>query len=382
MNPRTRNILLGLGAVLFLFLAWYFRSIVTYIIISAVLAMIGRPMVRWLKKIKIRKFKFGATISALITLVSIWILFFAFFRFMIPLLVSEFDELANVDVNEYLYQLEEPVNQVSNFIYGEDVSLTDGTLMNLFGEKVMSFFKVSQVTDLFGTIAGTLGSLMIALFAISFITFFFLKEEDMFRNGILLLSPVEYEERVSKSLTRIAYLLRRYFIGLILEVVMVMALDTLGLTIVGLEFGDAVVIGMFCGLFNVIPYLGPWLGAFAGVLIGLAININADFIHETLPLIGYMVLVFGSVQVIDNVLFQPLIYSSSVKAHPIEIFLVIMAAGSVAGIVGMILAIPVYTIFRVFGAEFLSEVKLIRKLTENMDKEIEKKKLRKKSAEE
>lgn len=374
MNSRTRNILLIIGAVIIIFLAWFFRSIVTYIVISAILGVIGRPIVRWLSSVKIWKLKLNRSFSAFVTLIGLWLIVFVFFRFMIPLLVNEFDELANVDVNEYLLQLEQPINKITNFIYGENISLTDGSLLTMFSEKIMSFFKVSQVADLFGTIAGTLGSLLIGLFSVSFITFFFLRDENMFRNGLLLLIPNEYEDRVAKSMDRVSYLLRRYFIGLFLEVFMVMVLDSIGLTIVGLDFSDAVVIGMFCGLFNVIPYLGPWLGAFIGVLIGLAININADFIHQTLPLIGYMVVVFGSVQVIDNVLFQPLIYSSSVKAHPIEIFLVIMGAGSFAGISGMILAIPVYTIARVFAAEFLSNVKIVRKLTENMDPEEKKKK--------
>ena len=90
---------------------------------------------------------------------------------------------------------------------------------------------------------------------------------------------------------------------------------------------------------------------------------------ETLPLLGWMTLVFGTVQILDNVLFQPLIYSSSVKAHPLEIFLVIMAAGSMAGIVGMILAIPVYTIIRVIAKEFFENMKLVRKLTESLEDE-------------
>lgn len=372
MKSRTRNIILIVSALIFLFIAWYFRSIVTYILISAILGVIGRPMVRWLKKIKIGRFGMGSSISAMITLVALWIFFFALFRFTIPLLASEFEELATIDVNEYLRQLEEPVNKITHFFYGKTVSLTDGTLLAEMGEKLTSFFRVSQVTDLFGTIAGFLGQLFIGLFSVSFITFFFLRDENMFRNGLMILAPIEYEERVSKSIDRMSYLLRRYFIGIILEVIMVMALDTLGLIIVGLDFTDAVVIGMFCGLFNVIPYLGPWIGATVGVLIGLAININSDFMLQTLPLIGYMVIVFSLVQLIDNVLFQPLIYSSSVKAHPMEIFLVIMAAGSMAGIIGMILAIPVYTIFRVFGAEFLSEFKLIKKLTEHMDHEVNK----------
>lgn len=373
MNKRTRNILIGTGALLLVFVLWYFRSIVSYIVISAILGMIGRPLVRWLRKVKIWKFRMGTALSALITLIALWAFFFSLFRFLIPLLASEFDQLASIDVNEYLRQLEVPLSRISEFLYGEPLSLTDGAFLTLLGEKFTSFFKISQVTDLFGTIAGMLGSLLIGLFSVSFITFFFLRDEKMFRNGILMIVPDGYEERVEKMIDRIAYLLRRYFIGLILELIMVMALDTLGLTIVGLDFSDAIVIGMLCGLFNIIPYLGPWLGALVGLLIGLAININADFMVQTLPLLGFMVLVFASVQVIDNILFQPLIYSSSVKAHPLEIFLVILSAGSLAGILGMILAIPVYTIFRVFGAEFLSEIKFIRKLTENMEREIERK---------
>ena len=129
------------------------------------------------------------------------------------------------------------------------------------------------------------------------------------------------------------------------------------------------VIGLFAGMFNVIPYLGPWMGAALGLLIGAALNIHLDFMTEALPILGWMTLVFISVQIIDNVLFQPLIYSSSVKAHPLEIFLVIMAAGSMAGIVGMILAIPVYTIIRVIAKEFFDNMKLVKKITRNLEKE-------------
>ena len=367
LSARNRNILIAIGAVVVISLAWYFRSIVTYLLISAVLATIGRPLVRWLKQIHIWKIRFSPSVSALITLITMWALMVVFFRFMIPLLINEFKDLASVNIDSVLAQLEEPVNSITKFFTKEPVSLTNGTIMEMAGEKLSSFFKISQVTDLLGTLAGTLGGLMIGIFSVSFITFFFLREEGMFRNALLLLSPTDYEERVSKSLDRISRLLNRYFVGLILEVVMVATLDSVGLLIVGLDFGNAVLIGFLCGLFNVIPYLGPWIGAVAGILISLAINVNFPFMSHTLPLIGFMIIVFAAVQVIDNILFQPLIYSSSVKAHPLEIFLVIMAAGSLAGVVGMILAIPVYTILRVFAAEFFSGMKLVKKLTENMD---------------
>jgi predicted PurR-regulated permease PerM len=148
-------------------------------------------------------------------------------------------------------------------------------------------------------------------------------------------------------------------------------LDTIGLNLIGFEFNHAVIIGFFCGLFNVIPYLGPLIGAAFGLMVGLALNINADLMNYTLPLLGLMTIVFLIVKIIDDLLFQPFIYSSSVKAHPLEIFLVILAAGNMAGVLGMMLAIPGYTILRVIAREFFVNLKIVKKLTENLDEQNE-----------
>jgi len=364
---RTRIILLGLGALILLFLMWYFSAIVTYIILSVVLSFLGRPVVRRLKRIRIRKFTIPGSLAAFLTLILLWVIFITFFRFMIPLLINEFDTFSNLDLDTLMESVQEPIRRISHFITGESIEIGGETFYDILQEQLSARFEFSQLSTILGSVAGTLGEIFIGFFSISFITFFFLKEQDMFKNGVLLLVPTEMEEKVGKIMSSISYLLRRYFIGLILEVFMVMLLDTLGLTIVGVEFQHAVVIGLFCGLFNVIPYLGPWMGAFVGLLIGTAINLDADFMSHTLPLLGWMALVFISVQVIDNILFQPLIYSSSVKAHPLEIFLVILAAGSMAGIIGMILAIPSYTILRVIAKEFFDNMKIVKKLTESLN---------------
>jgi len=217
-------------------------------------------------------------------------------------------------------------------------------------------------------VAGTVGELFIGFFAVSFITFFFLKDSTMFRDGILLLVPTDMEEKVGKILDSISYLLRRYFLGIVLEMILVGSLYTLGLTLIGIEFNHAVIIGLFCGLFNIIPYVGPWIGVTIGLLIGLALHVHMDFMSYTLPLLGWMALAFLTVKILDDVLFQPLIYSSSVKAHPLEIFLVILAAGSLGGITGMVLAIPVYTILRVIAKEFFDNLKIVKRITQDLDK--------------
>jgi len=206
-------------------------------------------------------------------------------------------------------------------------------------------------------------NLLIAAFSISFITFFFLKEEQLFFEGLLMLFPEKYEQQIKHALTSVNQLLRRYFIGIIIQSLCIMTLDTIGLMIVGLKFNTAIVIGLVAGILNVIPYVGPLTAAIMGVIIGVATNINLDFSAQIIPMIGYIVLVFLTTRIIDDVLFQPLIYSSSVNAHPLEIFIVILIAGSIAGILGMLLAIPAYTVIRVFAKEFFNKFRVVEKLT-------------------
>lgn len=367
LEGKTRNILFAIGVLAILFLVWYFSAIVTYILIAAVLSLVGRPVVRFFTSLKLGRFSISNTIAAFLTLILIWLIFIGSFRFLIPLLIKEFEQLSTIDISSVLEVIEKPISRWVHFVGNGEGTSKSGELMELLKGQLGDNISFSRLTDVFGAVAGTLGEMFILFFAVSFITFFFLKDENMFRDGILLVVPSNYEEKVKHILHSIYNLLRRYFIGLIFEVTMVGILVTIGLTIVGIGFSHAVVIGLFCGLFNVIPYLGPWMGAVVGLLIGIAINLNFDFTTHTLPILGFMLLVFVIVQVIDNILFQPLIYSSSVKAHPMEIFLVIMAAGSVAGILGMILAIPSYTIVRVIAKEFLDNLKIVRKLTENLE---------------
>ncbi len=366
LKDKTRSIVLVIGFLFVLFLLWYFSTIVTYILISAVLAFLGKPVVHWITLVKYKKLRTPKGLAAFLTLIFLWIVFISFFRFIIPLLINELNTFSQINFTAVLNSIEEPILRFLHFFSKDPIIYENHTFLDVFTENVGKKIDLSQLSSFVGVVAGTIGELLIGFFSVSFITFFFLKDETMFREIVLLLVPTGYEEKVAHILTSISYLLRRYFIGLILEVFMVMLLVTIGLTIVGIAFDHAVVIGLFCGLFNIIPYLGPWMGAAVGLLIGAALNINADFMSHTFPLLGFMLLVFVSVQILDNIVFQPLIYSSSVKAHPLEIFIVIMAAASLAGIGGMILAIPVYTILRVIAKEFFDNMKLVKKLTENI----------------
>jgi predicted PurR-regulated permease PerM len=151
-----------------------------------------------------------------------------------------------------------------------------------------------------------------------------------------------------------------------LQMTGILTMVTLGMTIIGVGFRLGLVIGLVAAVLNIIPYLGPWIGAAIGIILGVASFLDLDFATQLVPLMGYMLLVFLITQITDNIIFQPFIFGTSVYAHPIEIFIVIMAAGSLAGIVGMILAIPTYTVIRVFAKEFFNNFRVVQKLTEKI----------------
>ncbi len=367
MNKNLKYIFIAIGVLFVVYFLWYFKSVVIYILISGVLSIIGRPLVELLNKIHIKKIKFPKAISAFITVVLLWSVILIFFRIFIPLIVNKTNELSKIDVQTVVTHLEKPIQSAEVFAKKINLDIKNyESFEKYISKKFISLVNVSKLSNFFGTFAGVLGNIFITFFAISFITFFFLKDETLFYNGILVLIPDKFLEKTKHILSSIKKLLTRYFIGIIIQILAIVVLISIGLTIVGLDFSDALVIGLFVGIMNVIPYIGPIIGVFMGVILGVAVNIDMAFYTELLPLIMYMLIVFVSVQIVDNVLFQPLIFSNSVKAHPLEIFLVIMMAGSLAGIPGMVLAIPAYTILRIIAKEFFYNFKIVKKLTEKI----------------
>lgn len=367
MNQLVRYIIIGAIVTVVAFLLWYFSAIVAYILISAVLSLTGKPIVDTVCRIKVKKWSPPRALGAAVALTAIWVLFVAFFRIIIPLVVNQFNELESVNVTEMVNTFSKPIDQIQDIIHSYlPVSAKDFSLKNFITNKITTLFSVSMVANFFSSTANFIVSIFIALFSISFITFFFLKDDTLFYNGIIILFPEKYEKQLNRALSSINSLLRRYFIGIFVESTCIMILDTVGLSIIGIQFDTAIVIGLIAGILNVVPYIGPIAGTVLGVLIGLTTHLGVPAPAELLPLTIWMLVVFLSTQLIDNIVFQPLIYGNSVKAHPLEIFIVLLIAGSVAGILGMLLAIPSYTVLRVFAKEFFNNFRVVQKLTEKI----------------
>lgn len=367
MKGSARYILIVAGLIILGVVFWYFISIVAYILIAAVLSLIGHPVVDFLSKLKVRKITLPRALCATLTLILFWAVIITFFWIFIPLIAGEAKQISSIKSETLMEHLEEPLHKAEDLFGKIQISGDENVSFQEFATgKIVSFLSVSDLSKIFSSIAGVLGNIFIAFFAISFISFFFLKDEKMFFNFIIILVPSRHEEAVKKVLGSIKNLLRRYFIGIAIDVCVVFTLITTGLSIIGLELHHALIIGLFMGMLNVIPYVGPIIGGALGLIIGIATHLHMDFYSELMPLLGLMLIVFIAVQILDATLLQPTIYSSSVKAHPLEIFLVILVAGSLAGIAGMVLAIPSYTIIRVIAKEFFNQFKVVKKLTDHI----------------
>jgi len=364
MDQRVKNIIIITAIVSFGLLAWYLSNIIAYILIAAVMALVGGPLTQKFQQIHYKKFRIGKAAAALLTVLALWLFFIGFFIFLIPMVVSEVNQLSEINIQDVTAYLNGAFEQirinypglVSNIAQSEN-------LESYLTTQFSGFLSFGQVSAVFGSIAKVVGNLFLMFFSVSFILYFFLKEEGLFGRWILVLSPDKYEDRVEKIIQSVRVLLKRYLIGMLLQMLGVMILSITGFTIIGLGFQHAVVVGVFAGLINVIPYIGPWIGALFALVVAVANNLNASFSSVTLPLMVMIVIVVMVVQFIDNMFFQTVIYSNSIRVHPLEIFFVTLIAGSLAGIPGMILGIPAYTVLRVIANEFLSEFKVIKSLT-------------------
>ncbi len=374
MKSTLRSILIIFGVLLLLACLWYFRSIVVYILVSGVFSITGRPLVDLFCRIRIKKWSFPRALSALLTLVIIWGIIILFFLIFIPLVSTQINYFSTIDSEKIVQLVDGPINKVENLFKAFNQNLTDEiSIQSYIAAKISGVLNINMIQNFLSTLIGILGNVLVAVFSITFITFFFLKDQRLFFESILMWVPDKYVDNVTRALYSIKRLLTRYFIGIVIQSTCIMILITIGMTIAGIDFQQALVMGLILGILNVIPYVGPWLGLFIAIIMGVASHMNQDFSTVVVPLVTYMILVEAITHLIDNIVFQPVIFSNSVKAHPLEIFVVVLASGFAAGIPGMIFGIPAYTVLRVFAREFFYNFKAVQKITsslspENMDR--------------
>jgi predicted PurR-regulated permease PerM len=359
MKPKelTRAIVLA-SLIIVLLIGLYqvvvsIQSVLFYLLIAAVVSLIGRPITQLLKRIK-----FGNTLSSVTTIAILMIAFFGIVSLLLPVIFEQAKNLSLLNVNAFEATATKLINELSIYLsdYGVDLqSWVDRSLAEV---------DYSFLPDAINTVLNGLSGFTIGVFSVIFISFFFLKDSGLLERIVMVFVLDKNVKRVEKSILSIKNLLSRYFIGLLVQITVLFIIYTLVLLIFGIP--NAVTIALVCALLNIIPFLGPIIGTVLIIFLTMTSNLDASFASVTLPKTIYVLIGFTIGQLIDNFLTQPYVFSTSVKSHPLEIFIVILNGGLLFGPLGMIIAVPSYTALKVIFKEFYAHNKIVKALTKNI----------------
>ena len=360
-NPKIALLkggLITLTVTLLLFLMgiWLFSNIMVYLLISLVLTTILRPVVNSLSRTQLWGIRVPRSVAILFSYLLLLITLGLFVGQFIPLVSDQVELISTLDFDQLYGKVTEPLLRFEEFMRKYELTQREpGYLVGSLKEYVQSALARMDFRQVVSSIVNVTGSVLIGLMAVLFITYFLLQEKGLLRRNFISLIPNPYFEVSIAAIYKIEKLLSNYLIALLLQMFAVFSIASLGLSLLGVKY--ALTIGVFAAVANLIPYAGPFLGSAFGIIVAISTTQVLPTINDYLWLMLKIVSVFGLVQLIDNLFVQPLVFSKSVKAHPLEIFLVIFAGASVgealgSAVVGMILAVPAYTVVRVSFLEF------------------------------
>ena len=368
MNPKLKTILTITGVALALFLMWYFSTLTGYIVAAVILSLVVSPITDWLAARKIKKtgkyHLFPRWLATLITLTLVLALFFGILFSIVPIISREAATISQIDPTQFSSYSNAIWNDICRFMQQYGVATDIDNLEVEIAEKLQSWISMENIGLAFSGVVSVLTSFVMAVFAIFFMSFFFIKDKPLFKEILLSAFQKRSQHKITNVVSKIKVLLSRYFTGLLIQVMVMMMLEFLGLKIFNIP--NALLIAFIGGFLNIIPFIGPLIGTLLGVILAV-VSTLATGVYTGIEWVALkVIIVFLAANIIDNVVNQPLIFSKSVKAHPVEIFVVILAAGYLGGIGAMIIAVPAYTVIRIILKEYLSEFAFISNLTKNV----------------
>ena len=353
-NGIVRAVAIITSILILLYFLYKIQAILSYIAIAMVVALIARPIIRFLKK----RLKFKDSLAVITTMLLFVGIILGFIRMMIPLIEKQSENLSLLNSDQFQEQIQLIVTELNNYFKTKNINIFE----QLQGLNISSV--ISKLPDVVNSFVGAFGSIMVGMLSVLFISFFFMKDSELFNRALMTIAPKGSESKVMKSFNTIKDLLSRYFVGLVFQITILFILYSIILSIFGVE--NAVVIALLCAILNLIPYVGPLIGAILMVFLTMTSNLHLDFQTEIVPKTIYVLIGYIFAQLIDNFVSQPLIFSRSVKSHPLEIFLAILIFGNLFGIIGMVVAVPTYTAIKVVLKEFLADNKIVQSLTKQL----------------
>lgn len=350
---RALFITIGVGLLVWFFLA--IKMVIVYLLLAGIFTLMGKPLVSWLHL----KLKFHKTVAAVFTLFIFLVLLSSLFYLLIPLFIEQGKNLSFLNEDYFKQNTSILIQETNSFLKDKGIDLEDYLSdINLF-----SVFNFDSFKTILNSVINIFSQITIGIFSTLFITFFLLKENNILTQLVRNIINEKHQQNALNSAIAIKRMLSRYFIGLLIQIGILFLFYWITLSILGIP--NASVIALLCALLNLIPYVGPLIGIFLMLTLSLIGIIGLDFDTVLVPTGLYIMIWYGIAQLIDNFISQPLIYSKSSKSHPLEIFIVILIFGFTTGILGMIIAVPLYTSIKIIAKEFFTDNKIVKYLTKS-----------------
>jgi putative permease len=326
-------------AILFLF-----RSILAPFLIAYVLQLALKPFVNMLT---VRDVSHSTAVIMVFS--GTFLLLAILLALSFPLFTREIASMQD-NIDDYTLIITQKYQELQQFLHGGDAVF--GKLMGgrSFGEEITSYINTALTSMLKGITQNLFGliGLFINLSVIPFATFFFLYEDQRIKKKLISMVPNRFFEVTLHLLHSLNIQVGLILRGMLISVVAISIISTIGLMIIGLDY--PIVIGIFAGVSNLIPYFGSVAGALAACIVAILTG-------QPLMFFVPIVIVFLIVNIIDNTLVQPIVLSKAANLHPLIIIFLVLAGSQFGGIMGMLLAIPFASLFQIIGSVIIGELR-------------------------
>ncbi len=279
-------------------------------------------------------------LSVTVVFLSAFLIAAVFFKLFIPAIISEFHDIQD-NIPVYSQELEDKIAVLENSL-PEGISsffpsdAPDGET-DSFIKKYISGYFIDVLKKLPGLVLSYL-PFFLYLFIIPFATFFFLLDEYKIKKAFIDNVPNMYFET---SLNLMHSLNRQFGLllgGMLITVTLMSFIISVLLYFIGLDF--PIIVGIFSGVANLIPYAGPVVGTFSGFIVALMTGApNSMYL--------YVILIFVAANLIENVFIQPIIYAKAANIHPLMVIFLVLGGSRYGGIIGMLVAVPIASLLQV-----------------------------------
>lgn len=328
----------------------FFQTLFAPFLIAGFLFYLLNPLVKMLMKIRIKKFKVKRPLAITVVFLLLISVLGLVISFFIPRLIEQIKSLV-VGLPGYLSELQRFLTHLFNNSHIDWLQKVDlHSYMNKFEGSLTSVLKkfILSLTTSLGSVIGTITSVTVTLVTVPFILFYMLKDGEKLVPTVEKFFPEHNRSKVARLLHEMSATLSRYISGQMIECLFVGTFSAIGYSMTGIPY--ALLVGLFAGITNIIPYLGPYIGLMPALFLAFS---------KSLPTVFWVIVVCIIVQQLDGNLVYPNVIGKSLHLHPLTIIIILLVAGNIAGLLGMILGVPLYAVTKVV-VKFVYDIAQIR----------------------